>query len=75
MIADLDQQLGEALKNKNFELATTILNKIWLYTQIQMTQITSPELKELTMIKTPVDTGDGKYLLLFIHVDGKKIQL
>lgn len=75
MFDDINKQLDQALADKNFQLATMLLNKMWLTAQIEMTSLTSPDLKELTFLKTPVDTGTGKYLLLFIHVDGQKIQL
>jgi hypothetical protein len=72
---ELGKQLDHALANKYWMLASQILTKMWLASQMAMTQITEPTLKELTYLKTPVETDDGEYLLLFIHTKGKKIQL
>ncbi len=71
----LEQMLQDALGVKDYNKASMILNQLWITAQISLTQKTSPELKELNFIKAPVHTDDGTYLLLLIHVDGKKIQL
>jgi len=68
-------RLDTALKEKDIPLVSTLLTQLWLTSQIYFTQFTAPELKELTYIKTPIDIGNGKYLLTFMHVDGEKIQL
>jgi hypothetical protein len=68
-------RLNTALNEKDIPLVSSILTQMWLMYQIYFTQITAPELKELTYLKTPIDIGNGKYLLTFMHVDGEKIQL
>ena len=70
-----NKQLDAAIEDNDIQKISSILTKMWLITQIVFTQITSPELKELNFLKTPIDIGKGKYLLSFMHVDGEKIKL
>lgn len=72
---ELGIDLDRAVNEKDFQTVSQILTKMWLTAQIHLTKVISPDLKELNYIKTPVETGDGKYLLMFVHVDGNKIQL
>jgi hypothetical protein len=74
-IAKLGVELDAALADSNWELAQATLTKMWLASQIEFARRIEPSLKELTYLKTPVETEDGEYLLLFIHTKGKKIQL
>lgn len=72
---ELSAKLDEALAAKDLDKAEAALNAMWLSVQVHLAQRKSPQLKELTYLKTPVTTPTGKYLLMFVHVDGQKIQL
>jgi hypothetical protein len=71
----IDSKLKQALDAKDWQKASNILTKQWLAWQIQFTQHTNPNLKELSYLQMPIHTDDGTYLLLFTHVTGKKLQL
>jgi hypothetical protein len=72
---ELGRKLDEALEACNWELAQMLLTQMWLATSISFTQRIDPSLKELTYLKTPIETDDGEYLLLLIHTKGKKLRL
>jgi hypothetical protein len=75
-IADqMNDDFDTAMLNGDYAKAQQMMNKLWLDSMIFMTTKTNPELKELSYINVTVDTGDGTYVLAFMHTGGKKLQL
>ena len=70
-----ESKFDDLVLAKNYKGAMLEMNKLWLDTMVHLTKLDSPELKELNYINVQVDTGDGEYMLAFMHVGGKKIQL
>lgn len=78
---ELDRLLTEFLKAMevgDIGKASVAMNALWVMFQIFATSVdkNSAHLKELTYLKTPFtfDNG-GKYILMFTHIDGPKIEL
>jgi hypothetical protein len=72
---EMSDDFDECIARGDWNRASLLMNKLWVDTQIFLSQRMNPNLKEINYLKTPLDIGDGKYLLCLIHVDGKKIQL
>lgn len=71
-----EKNFDEAMKSGDYELASSLLNMMYVECQLMITQKLSPDLKELTYFKAPVEVENGGvYLLAFTHVSGPKIQL
>lgn len=71
----MEEELQKAINEKDWLKAGQVVDKDYLEMKIQLARLTDPELKELTFLKTAIDTGDGVYLLQLVHVNGKKIKL
>jgi hypothetical protein len=75
-IADqMSEDFDECMRTGNYAKAQNMMNKLWLDSMIFITAKTKPDLKELSYINVTVDTGDGTYVLAFMHTGGKKLQL
>lgn len=78
---ELERLLSEFLKameEGNISRSSVYMNALWVMFQIYATSVqpNSKHLEELTYLKAPFsfDNG-GKYVLMFTHIDGPKIQL
>ena len=71
----LFEEFAKAMEQGDVVKGSIAMNAMWVMYQIMSTSI-STELKELTYLKTPFtfDSG-GKYVMIFMHVDGPKIKL
>lgn len=74
-MSNADDEFQAAILNEEWAKAQLIVNKLWLDSMLYLTTKTSPELKELNYINVTVDTGDGEYILAFMHTRGEKLKL
>jgi hypothetical protein len=72
---EMSDDFDECVRRGDYNRASLLMNKLWLDTQIFLTQKMNPELKEINYLKAPITIGSGTYLLSLLHVDGEKIKL
>lgn len=71
-----EEHIDKLIEEKKWDEISELVNYEYVTNQIHLVQQMQPELKELTFLKTTLETENGGiYLISFLHVSGPKIKL